>query len=104
MHKLFYPPNIIAGLVAVIVGFTSSVAIIFQAAAAAGATPAEISSWLLALGVGMGVTGIGLSLYYRIPILIAWSTPGAALLVTSLSGIPMQEAPFAADSSPAGRR
>src|SRR6185437_12926798 len=91
MRKLFYLPNIIAGLVAVIVGFTSSVAIIFQAAAAAGATPAEISSWLLALGMGMGVTSIGLSLYYRIPILIAWSTPGAALLVTSLSGIPMQE-------------
>ncbi|HLX52649.1 MAG TPA: benzoate/H(+) symporter BenE family transporter [Aquella sp.] len=91
MSKFFYLPNIIAGLVSVIVGFTSSVAIIFQAAAAAGASPAEISSWLLALGVGMGVTGIGLSLYYRIPIVIAWSTPGAALLVTSLAGIPMQE-------------
>lgn len=91
MKKLFYPPHIIAGLVAVIVGFTSSVAIIFQAAATAGASPAEISSWLLALGIGMGLTGIGLSLYYRIPILIAWSTPGAALLVTSLAGIPMPE-------------
>lgn len=40
MRSFFYLPNIIAGLVAVIVGFTSSVAIIFQAAAAAGATPA----------------------------------------------------------------
>jgi benzoate membrane transport protein len=89
MRKLFYPPNIIAGLVSVIVGYTSSVAIIFQAATAAGAGPAEISSWLLALGVGMGICGIGLSLYYRIPIVIAWSTPGAALLVTSLAGIPM---------------
>lgn len=84
--------NITAGFVAVMVGFTSSVVIIFQAAGAAGATPAEISSWLFALCVGMGLTCIGLSLYYRMPILTAWSTPGAALLVTSLSGVTMPEA------------
>jgi benzoate membrane transport protein len=81
-----------AGFVAVLVGFTSSVAIIFQAALAAGATPAEISSWLLALGCGMAVTCIGLSCFYRMPILTAWSTPGAALLITALSGISMPEA------------
>jgi benzoate membrane transport protein len=40
----------------------------------------------------MGVTTIGLSLYYRMPVLTAWSTPGAALLATSLSGVPMAEA------------
>jgi benzoate membrane transport protein len=92
MHKAFSLSNVVAGFVAVLVGFTSSVAIIFQAAAAAGATPAEISSWILALGIGMGITCIGFSLYYRIPILTAWSTPGAALLVTSLSGVSMPEA------------
>ena len=84
--------NMTAGFIAVMVGFTSSVAIIFQAATAAGATSLEISSWLLALGVGMAATSIGLSLYYRIPILTAWSTPGAALLATSLSGVSMPEA------------
>lgn len=90
MFKSF--SNITAGLVAVMVGYTSSVVIILEAAAAAGATPGQVSSWLLALGVGMAVTCIGLSLYYRIPILTAWSTPGAALLVTSLAGVSMAEA------------
>lgn len=75
-----------------LVGYSSSAAIVFQAATAAGATPAHISSWLLALGLGMGVTCIGLSLYYRSPVLTAWSTPGAALLAGALIGIPMSEA------------
>ena len=91
MYKFVSLTNITAGLVAVVVGFTSSVAIIFQAASASGANFAEMSSWLLALGIGMGITSIGLSLYYRIPILIAWSTPGAALLASSLSGVPLPQ-------------
>lgn len=84
--------SITAGFVAVTIGYTSSAAIIFQAAAAAGASPAQISSWLWALGIGMGATSLGLSLHYRMPLLTAWSTPGAAFLVTSLPGIPMEEA------------
>lgn len=84
--------SVTAGFVAVIIGYTSSAAIIFQAAAAAGASPAQISSWLWALGIGMGATSLGLSLRYRMPILTAWSTPGAAFLVTSLPGIPIEEA------------
>ncbi|GAB2801449.1 benzoate/H(+) symporter BenE family transporter [Halomonas shantousis] len=83
---------IVAGFVAVLVGYSSSAAIIFQAADAAGATQAQISSWLWALGLGTGITSIGLSLYYRMPLLTAWSTPGAALLATSLPGVPMTEA------------
>jgi benzoate membrane transport protein len=81
-----------AGFVAVLIGFTSSAAIIFQAAAAAGATPGQISSWIFALGMGMGVTCIGLSLYYRTPVVTAWSTPGAALLITGLAGLSMPQA------------
>ncbi|MGO2242419.1 MAG: benzoate/H(+) symporter BenE family transporter [Halomonas sp.] len=84
--------SVTAGFVAVTIGYTSSAAIIFQAAAAAGASPAQISSWLWALGLGMGATSLGLSLRYRMPLLTAWSTPGAAFLATSLPGIPMQEA------------
>ncbi|WP_024487155.1 benzoate/H(+) symporter BenE family transporter, partial [Serratia fonticola] len=83
---------IVAGFVAVLVGYTSSAAIIFQAAAAAGASPIQIGGWLSMLGLGMGITSLGLSLYYRTPILTAWSTPGAALLVTSLPGTPLNEA------------
>src|SRR3546814_16662649 len=81
-----------AGFIAVLVGYTNSVAIIFQAASAAGASSAELNSWMWALGIGMGASCIGLSLRYRSPVLTAWSTPGAALLVTSLSGLTMNQA------------
>ena len=84
--------HIAAGFVAVLVGYTSSVAIIFQAAMAAGASPQELASWMWALGIGMGATCIGLSLYFRTPILTAWSTPGAALLATGLEGFTMGQA------------
>ncbi|WP_211473377.1 benzoate/H(+) symporter BenE family transporter [Collimonas humicola] len=90
--KNFPWSSVAAGFVTVLVGFTSSAVIVLQAAAAAGATPQQISSWMLALGLGMGLTCIGLSLRYKAPVVTAWSTPGAALLVTSLSGIPMAEA------------
>ena len=82
---------VIAGFVAVLVGFTSSVALVFAAAQALGATPAQTTSWMWALGLGMGFTSIGLSLWTRQPVLTAWSTPGAALLAGS-SGITMGEA------------
>jgi benzoate membrane transport protein len=83
---------LVAGFVAVLVGFTSSVVIVFQAAAALGATPAQTASWIWALGLGMGLTSLGLSLKYRQPVLTAWSTPGAALLVTAGAGVPMDQA------------
>lgn len=92
MPKFFSLSYISAGFVSILVGYTSAGAIVFQAAAAAGASPAEISSWMWALGIGMGVSGISLSYWYRAPIIIAWSTPGAALLTVSLPGIPMAEA------------
>jgi len=90
--RLLRPHHLSSGLIAVLVGYTSSAVIIFQAAASAGATAAQLGSWLTALGLGMGLTTLGLSLYYRIPILTAWSTPGAALLISSLEGVPMAEA------------
>lgn len=72
-----------AGFVAVLVGFTSSVATVFQAAQAFHATPAQISSWMWALGIGMGLCTVLPSLYYQKPIMVAWSTPGAAVLATA---------------------
>lgn len=81
-----------AGLLATLIGVTSSAAIVFSAARAAGAQSAELASWMLALGVGMGVTCIGLSLRYRAPVVTAWSTPGAALLATGLDGMNLREA------------
>jgi len=72
-----------AGFVAVLVGFTSSVAIVFQAATALGATPAQIGSWMWALGLGMGLCTLLPSLLWRLPVMVAWSTPGAAVLATA---------------------
>lgn len=83
---------IAAGFVTVLVGFTSSAAIVFQAAQSLGANPDQISSWMWALGLGMGVTCIGLSLRYRIPVVTAWSTPGAAMLISSAAGLPLSDA------------
>jgi benzoate membrane transport protein len=76
----------------VLVGFASSAVIVFQAAGAVGASTAQVGSWMLALGVGMGLTCTLLSLRYRVPVVTAWSTPGAALLVTSAAGLSIQEA------------
>ena len=72
-----------AGFVAVLVGFTSSVAIVFQAAQAFGATPAQITSWMWALGLGMGLCSALPSLWLRQPVMVAWSTPGAAVLASA---------------------
>lgn len=92
MRQYFSLSHISAGFVAILVGYTSAAAIVFQAALSAGATPDQVSSWLWAVGIAMGVMGIALSVYYKHPIMIAWSTPGAALLVTSLPGIAYSDA------------
>ncbi|AOY01099.1 benzoate/H(+) symporter BenE family transporter [Jeongeupia sp. USM3] len=84
--------TIVAGFVTVLVGFTSSAVIVFQAAQALGATEAQTASWMWSLGLAMGLTCIVLSLRYRVPVVTAWSTPGAAMLVTSVAGVTMAEA------------
>ncbi|MPM32407.1 Inner membrane protein YdcO [bioreactor metagenome] len=73
----------VAGFVSVLVGLTSSVAIVFQAAQAFGATPAQIASWMWALGLGMGLCSLVPSLLLKKPVMVAWSTPGAAVLATA---------------------
>jgi benzoate membrane transport protein len=85
------PQAVVAGFVAVLVGYTSSVAIVFQAAQALGASPAQTASWMWALGLAMGVSCIALSLHYRLPVLTAWCTPGAALLAAT-QGVGLAEA------------
>lgn len=85
-------PAVVAGFVTVLVGFTSSAAIVFQAAQAAGANAAQTASWMWALGLGMGLTCILLSLRYRMPVVTAWSTPGAAMLTASAAGLPLDQA------------
>ena len=77
------PSAFTAGFVAVLVGFTSSVAIVFQAALAFNATPEIITSWMWALGLGMGLCSLLPSLWLKKPVMVAWSTPGAAVLATA---------------------
>ncbi|MBC8074561.1 MAG: benzoate/H(+) symporter BenE family transporter, partial [Chloroflexales bacterium] len=81
-----------AGVLVVIVGFTGSLVLTLPAAEAANLTPAQLSSWVWAIAVGSGVATLLLSLVYRQPVLTAWSTPGLALLGTSLAQYRLGEA------------
>lgn len=86
------PSAVVAGFIAMMTGYTSTLVLMFQAGQAAGLTSGQISSWIWALSIGMAICSIGLSLRYRTPITIAWSTPGAALLITSLGGVSYPDA------------
>ena len=72
---------------AVVVGFASTILLIMEAARAVGATPSQQASWAAALCFGMGITSLILSWRYKMPIITAWSTPGAALIATSAAGV-----------------
>jgi len=72
-----------SAVVAALVGFGSTIAIIFAAAQAVGADPAQTSSWVAALCLAMAATSGYLSIRYRMPVITAWSTPGAALIAAS---------------------
>ncbi len=77
---------IAAGLLASFVGFASSFAVVLRGLTEAGASPAQAASGLMAVSVAMGIGGIWLSWRSRMPISVAWSTPGAALLAST--GVP----------------
>lgn len=81
-----------AGLSATIIGFASSAVLIFKAAETLGASPSQTASWIWACATAMGLLTIVLSLRYRMPIIIAWSTPGAALLASSSVAVGLPEA------------
>lgn len=83
---------VVTGFVVVLVGFTSTGALVFQAALSLGATQAQVNSWMWALGIGMGLACIIPSVIYKKPVVAAWSTPGAALIATSAAGVSMPEA------------
>ncbi len=81
-----------AGFIAMLTGYSSSVVLMIQAGQAASLTSAQIASWIWALSLGMAVCTIALSLRYRMPLVVVWSTPGAALLITSLPGVTYSDA------------
>jgi len=76
---------IVAAFIAVAVSYAGPAVIVFQAAKAGHLSAGQLSSWIWAISIGSGLSGMLLSWRYRMPIITAWSTPGAALLVTSLS-------------------
>ena len=76
-----------AALIATVAGVGGTLPIVLAAAQAAGATPTEASSWVSGLGIATAATALFLSVRYRMPIITAWSTPGAAL-IASTSGVP----------------
>ena len=80
-----------AALVAALVGYGSTIALVLAAAHAVGATEAQTASWVLAICLAKGAGSAGLSLYTRLPVVLAWSTPGAALIAAT-SGLSMAEA------------
>ncbi|OYU17485.1 MAG: benzoate transporter [Rhodobacteraceae bacterium PARR1] len=80
-----------AALVAALVGYGSTIALVLAAAAAVGATPAQTTSWVLAVCLAKAVGTAVLSTWHRVPVVLAWSTPGAALIAAS-TGFTMAEA------------
>ena len=76
-----------AALVATVAGVGGTLPVVLAAAAAVGATEAQASSWVSGLGLATAISALLLSVRYRMPIITAWSTPGAAL-IASTSGVP----------------
>lgn len=74
------------------VSYAGPLLIVFQAAKSAGLGDALLSSWIWAISIGSGLTAIILSIWFKVPAITAWSTPGAVLLVSSLTVYPYADA------------
>ncbi|MFE1629487.1 benzoate/H(+) symporter BenE family transporter [Brevibacillus reuszeri] len=83
---------IIVGLIATMVSYAGPLLIVFQAAKGAGLSDGLLSSWIWAISIGSGLTAIILSIWFKTPVITAWSTPGAVLLVSSLTVYPYADA------------
>ncbi|WP_095170163.1 benzoate/H(+) symporter BenE family transporter [Pseudomonas sp. Irchel 3H3] len=82
---------VVAALISVIVNYGGTFILVFQGATAAGFSPELTASWIWSISIGVGLTGAWLSYRYREPIITAWSTPGAAFLITVLPHTPFAE-------------
>ena len=83
---------LVAGFLAVLISYAGPLVIVFQAAALAHLSPEMTSTWIWAISIGSGLTGLVLSWRLRTPVVTAWSTPGAALLVVMLPTLTLPEA------------
>ncbi len=87
MRASFFPPALVAALV----GYGSTIALVLSAAAALSASPAQTASWVFAVCLAKAIGSAVLSIHARVPVVLAWSTPGAALIAAT-TGITMAEA------------
>jgi benzoate membrane transport protein len=85
-------PALVAGVISALVNYSGPFLVVLEATRAAGLDAAQTASWVWAVSIGNGVCSIVLSLFTRIPVIVAWSTPGAALLIASLAGFTFSEA------------
>lgn len=85
-------PAVLAGFIAVLISYAGPMLLVLQAAQSAHLSAAQLSSWLWAISIGSGVCGVWMSWRYKMPIICAWNTPGAALLVTALVTVPYAQA------------
>lgn len=83
---------IVAGVIVVLVGYSSGLVIVLEAARAAGLDAERTASWVWAMSIGSGISGLALTMFTRMPVIAAWSTPGAALLIGSIGGFSFEEA------------
>jgi benzoate membrane transport protein len=81
-----------AALVAALVGLAGALAIVLAAAEAVGATPAQTTSWVMALCLSMGLSSGYLSWRHKVPVITAWSTPGAAVIAATAGNVQMEAA------------
>lgn len=86
------PSAALAGLMAVLVSYAGPLLIVLQAAQAARLEAAQLHSWIWAISIGAGLACLVLSWRFRAPVICAWSTPGAALLLGALPGTPYADA------------
>ncbi|MCD5328391.1 benzoate/H(+) symporter BenE family transporter [Chromobacterium piscinae] len=86
------PSALLAAVLALLVGFSGPFLIIVHAAQSAGLSQGQLASWVWAVSIGSGAAGLWLSLRWKTPVIAAWSTPGAALLLAGLPGVPYPEA------------
>lgn len=83
---------LVAGIIATLISYAGPLVLVFHAAQSASLSQEILSSWIWAISIGSAVIGALLSLYYRVPIVIAWSIPGSALLVTALPQMTINQA------------
>lgn len=88
-HDIF--PAVLAGLIAVLISYAGPLLLVLQAAQAGHLSQAQMASWVWAISIGAGVCSIALSWRYKLPVVCAWNTPGAALLVSAIATLPYHQ-------------